>query len=72
MSLIEVLKFDTDMDELVARNGTQKELLRMALSKGFKPLADVGSSRVLEGSTSLDEVSRVVDLTSRFDKSIKT
>jgi type II secretory ATPase GspE/PulE/Tfp pilus assembly ATPase PilB-like protein len=47
MSLIEILKFDSDMDELVARHGTSKELLRMALSKGFKPLADVGSSRVL-------------------------
>ncbi len=66
MSLIEVLKFDPDMDELVARHGTPKELLRMALSKGFKPLAEVGSVRVLEGSTSLEEVTRVVDLTSRL------
>jgi len=66
MSLIEVLKFDPDMDELVARHGTPKELLRMALSKGFKPLAEVGSARVLEGVTSLEEVTRVVDLTSRL------
>ncbi len=66
MSIMEVLKFDSDMDELVARHGTPKELTRMALSKGFKPLADVGSERVLEGITSLDEVARVVDLTSRL------
>lgn len=66
MSIIEILKFDTDMDELVARHGTPKELLRMALSRGFKPLADVGSSRVLEGLTSLEEIARVVDLTSRL------
>ncbi|NNE38031.1 MAG: Flp pilus assembly complex ATPase component TadA, partial [Gammaproteobacteria bacterium] len=66
MSLIEVLKFDSDMDELVARNATSKELLRMALSKGFKPLADVGSARVIDGSTSIEEVARVVDLTSRL------
>ena len=66
MSLIEVLSFDSDMDELVARRGTPKELLRMALSKGFSPLAEAGASRVLEGTTSLEEVSRVVDLTSRL------
>jgi len=66
MSLIEILKFDTDMDELVARHGTPKELFRMAISKGFKPLAEVGSARVLDGVTSLEEVARVVDLTSRL------
>jgi general secretion pathway protein E/type IV pilus assembly protein PilB len=63
---MEILRFDADMDELVARKGTQKELLRMSLSKGFKPLVDAGADRVREGSTSLEEVSRVVDLTSRL------
>ncbi len=66
IALMEVLRFDTDMDELVARRGTPKELLRMALSKGFRPLADAGASRVRDGSTSLEEISRVVDLTSRL------
>jgi type II secretory ATPase GspE/PulE/Tfp pilus assembly ATPase PilB-like protein len=66
IALMEILRFDTDMDELVARKGTQKELLRMSLSKGFKPLVDAGADRVREGSTSLEEVSRVVDLTSRL------
>ena len=66
VSIIEVLKFDADMDELVARHGTPKELLRLALSKGFKPLADVGTARVLDGTTSLEEVARVVDLTGRL------
>ena len=66
IALMEILRFDSDMDELVARKGTQKELLRMSLSKGFKPLVDAGADRVREGSTSLEEVSRVVDLTSRL------
>lgn len=66
MSLIEILSFDSDMDELVARRGTTRELMRMALSKGFRPLADAGAKRVLDGTTSLDEISRVVDLTSRL------
>jgi type IV pilus assembly protein PilB len=66
IALQEVLHFDSDMDELIARKGTQRDLLRMALSKGFRTLADVGASRVLDGSTSLEEMSRVVDLTARL------
>ena len=71
MSLLEILRFDDDIDELVARGGTQGEILRMAVSKGFRTLADVGSSRVLDGSTSLDEITRVVDLTKRFEAEIR-
>ena len=69
IALQEVLHFDSDIDELIARNGTQRDLLRMALSKGFRTLADVGASRVLDGSTSIEEMSRVVDLTARLKKS---
>jgi general secretion pathway protein E/type IV pilus assembly protein PilB len=66
IAIMEVLKFDPDMDELLARRGTPRELLRLALSKGFRPLAEAGAQRVLDGATSLEEVSRVVDLTSRL------
>ncbi len=66
IALMEVLHFDDEMDELVARGGTQGDLLRLAVSKGFRTLAEVGTSRVIEGQTSLEEVSRVVDLTSRL------
>ncbi len=66
IALQEVLHFDPDIDELIARKGTQRDLLRMALSKGFKTLADVGAGQVLDGLTSLEEMSRVVDLTGRL------
>jgi type II secretory ATPase GspE/PulE/Tfp pilus assembly ATPase PilB-like protein len=66
VAVMEVLKFDPDLDELLARRGTPREFLRMALSKGFRTLADAGAHRVLDGSTSLEEVSRVVDLTQRL------
>ena len=66
LALLEILHFDTDMDEIIARRGTQKELMRLALSRGFKTLADMGTLRVLDGSTSLEEMSRVIDLTSRI------
>lgn len=66
LAIQEILHFDTDLDEIVARRGTQRELMRAALSKGFKTLAESGSARVLDGSTSLEEISRVIDLTSRI------
>jgi len=66
LALVEVLTFDSDMDEVLARRGTQSDLLRIALSKGFKTLIDVGTARVLDGSSSLEEITRVVDLTLRL------
>jgi type II secretory ATPase GspE/PulE/Tfp pilus assembly ATPase PilB-like protein len=37
----------------------------VALKKDFRPISEDGVRRVREGITSLDEVSRVIDLTSR-------
>ena len=65
MALLEILHFDSDMDEVIARRGTQKELMRVAVSRGFKTLGEMGARRVLDGSTSLEELTRVVDMTSK-------
>ncbi len=65
LSLMEVLKMDKILDEMVARHASTRELYEMSLSKGFRPLADDGIRYVLNGTTSLDELSRVVDLTDR-------
>ena len=62
MALMEILPFDPDMDEMIARCGTFRELHGMAVAKGFRPLAESGKSSVIEGKTSLAEVARVVDL----------
>ncbi|MDH4151687.1 MAG: GspE/PulE family protein [Betaproteobacteria bacterium] len=64
--IMELLVMDGDMDELVARRATAKELRAEAVSKGFRSLAEEGLSRVLEGTTSLAEVARTVDLTGRL------
>ncbi|PPD57081.1 MAG: secretion system protein E, partial [Methylotenera sp.] len=57
---------DSDMDSLIARRAHLDELRKMALDKGFTTLADDGVRRILEGYTSIDEVMRVIDLTSRL------
>jgi type II secretory ATPase GspE/PulE/Tfp pilus assembly ATPase PilB-like protein len=65
-AIMEVLKFDAEMDELITRGASMREIGRMALDQGFKPLADAGVARVLSGITSLDEMTRVIDLTNRI------
>lgn len=65
MALMEVLRMNQEMDELVTRRATMLELKQLAQSNGFVTLADDGIRRILSGETSLDEVSRVIDLTDR-------
>ena len=43
-----------------------QELLKAALGKGFRTLADDGVRRVLDGATAMDELLRVIDLTDRM------
>ena len=68
-ALIEILTFDSDMNEVLAKKGSQRELLRMALANGFKTLVETGTARVLDGSSSLEDVTRVIDLTLRLKQS---
>ena len=65
MALMEVLRLDRKMDELISRRASMSELLEQSQASGFQTLADDGVRNVLIGNTSLDEVSRVIDLTDR-------
>ena len=66
LAIMELLKLDSDLDELMAHKATSREILKTALAKGFKTLADDGARRVLDGSTALEELMRVIDLTDRM------
>ena len=63
IALTEVLRFDAEIDDLVARNAPARELLEAAKRRGFVPLAEDAKRRVADGSSTFEEVSRVVDLT---------
>lgn len=65
-AIMELLRIDQDIDSLVARRAHMDELRNIAHEKGFVTLADDGVRRILEGVTSLAEVMRVIDLTSRI------
>ena len=66
MAILELLKFTPELDELVGRRASKRELVQMALANGFRTLVDDGVRRVLDGATTLTEVARVVDLTDRL------
>jgi general secretion pathway protein E/type IV pilus assembly protein PilB len=66
MAIIELLRIDSDMDALISRRAHLDELQKMAFDKGFITLAADGVRRILEGHTSVIEVMRVIDLTSRI------
>ena len=54
------------MDDMISRKASTREMLALARTEGFTPLAEDACRRVLDGVTSLDEISRVVDLTDRL------
>ncbi len=66
MAIMELLRIDHDMDALISRRAHLDELRKMAFDKGFVTLAEDGVRRVMEGHTSVAEVMRVIDLTSRI------
>ena len=63
MSILELLKFDGDLDELVTRRASLKTLSDHLRQRGFVSMAEDGMRRVREGLTTVEEVGRVVDLT---------
>ena len=66
LAIMELLRMNADMDELIARRSTVREIRHLADRQGFVSLADDGLRRVLDGSTALEELGRVVDLTDRM------
>jgi len=66
MTIMELLKMDYDLDDLVSHRASTRQIRETAIAKGFRPLAMDGIRRIQQGITSLAEVSRMVDLTDRL------
>ncbi len=65
-AILEVIKIDREVESLIDNDANHDQLQRAMVEKGFWTLADDGSRNVLEGHTSLEEITRVVDLTERI------
>lgn len=67
LALMEILKFDASIDDMVARGASIREIVSYARRHGFKTLAADGLRRVGEGLTSLDEIKRVADVAAEVE-----
>ena len=63
IAVMELLKFDADMDELITQRASLKTMTEHLRQRGFVSMAQDGIRLVRQGLTTVEEVSRVVDLT---------
>jgi type II secretory ATPase GspE/PulE/Tfp pilus assembly ATPase PilB-like protein len=61
--IMELLKFDVDLDELVTQRASIKAMTDLVHENGFVAMAADGMRRVRDGCTTVEEIARVVDLT---------
>jgi general secretion pathway protein E/type IV pilus assembly protein PilB len=60
LALTEILQFDDELDELLLRGASRRVMLEAARDRGFTTLAEDGVRRVRDGSTSIEELCRVI------------
>lgn len=60
VAVAEILLFDEELDEIVARSGTKAEMKAVAVEKGFKSMRDDGILKILEGITTIEALAKVV------------
>jgi type II secretory ATPase GspE/PulE/Tfp pilus assembly ATPase PilB-like protein len=60
--LAEIIPISTDIDDMIANDGSRKLLLEQAIKEGFVPLQRLGIERVIAGEISLQDLAKSVDL----------
>lgn len=65
-AIIEILRVDKQLDELIAGNATRMQMTQYALDNGFIPMAEDGIQKVLQGDVDLQELIRRIDMTDRL------
>ncbi len=63
LAILETLRFTEELDALLLDGASQKQVLDKAIEQGFSTMTYSGLRWVKAGETTLDEISRVVDLT---------
>jgi type IV pilus assembly protein PilB len=66
MAVVEILRVDPGMDELIATHATRNHMVEYALENGFVPMVQDGIAKVLKGQIDLPELIKTVDLTDRL------
>lgn len=65
-AIVEILRIDRGLDELIATHATRNHMMEYALENGFVPMVQDGIAKVLKGDIDLTELIDTVDLTDRL------
>jgi len=66
ISVNEILPIDKGMDELISTHATRNKMMDYAIEKGFVPIIQDASAKVLAGVLDIPEMIRTVDVTERL------
>jgi len=56
--LIEILRVDEDIKQQIIDNASEYEIYQLAVKNGMKPMLETGIEKVLEGTTTLEEIEK--------------
>ena len=66
VACVEILYMDEDIDDLIAAGAPKSALKALARQKGFKNMVDDGITKIYEGVTSLDAVTKNLNFADRM------
>jgi len=64
VAIAEILDVDKEIDDMITKQVSKKDLYTYVLNKGFITMQEDGMNKVVQGITSIEELIRVVDMTS--------
>jgi len=65
-AIIEILRVDRGLDEMIATNATRRVMMEYALSQGFLTMQQDGVRKILLGESSIEALVSTIDLTDRL------
>ncbi len=66
VALYEILAVDKELDDMIYREASRKEMLNYALSQGYVPMSEDGIEKIKLGITDLEEVVGTIDMTEKL------
>ncbi len=66
IAVIEILRVDQGLDELISTHATRSVLMEYALDNGFIPMVQDGIDKIVSGDIDLQELISTIDMTDRL------
>lgn len=65
IAIVEVLRFNEELEEIIMSAGSVSDVLQVAAKGGYVTMMDDAIVKIIAGLTSIEEASRVIDFTKR-------